>query len=63
VSAPFYVYVSGPLSDFPPQYLANVAAMTKMSRSLMELGLCPLNPAADLLEAIVNAAPLSLEAY
>ena len=58
-----YVYVAGPLSDMPPQYLANVAAMTAMSRQLIELEFCPINPAADMLEGLMAAAPLTLEQY
>jgi len=58
-----YVYVAGPLSDMPPQYLANVAAMTAISRTLIELEFCPINPAADMLEGLMAAAPLTLEQY
>ena len=59
----FYVYIAGPLSDMPPQYLANVAAMTALSRTLIELEFCPINPAADMLEGLMAAAPLTLEQY
>jgi len=58
-----YVYVAGPLSDMPPAYLANVAAMTAMSRKLIELEFCPVNPAADALEGLMSAAPLTLKQY
>lgn len=58
-----YVFICGPLSDYPSQYLANVAAMTKWSRHFVELDLCPLNPAADIVEGLISTAPLSLEQY
>lgn len=59
----YYVYLAHPLSDMPPQYLANVAAMTAMSRKLLELEYCPINPAADALEGLMSSAPLTLEQY
>ena len=59
----YYVYLAGPLSDMPPAYLANVAAMTAMSRKLIELEFCPINPAADALEGLMSLAPLTLEQY
>jgi hypothetical protein len=52
MSDPMYVYVAGPLSDLPPQYLANVARMTQVSRSLAEAGYITINPAADMLEGL-----------
>ena len=52
MSDPMYVYVAGPLSDLPPQYLANVARMTKVSRSLAEAGHYP---AIDVEQSISRA--------
>jgi len=63
MSDPMYVYVAGPLSELPPQYLANVARMTKMSRSLAEAGYITINPAADMLEGLSSPAPWSLSLY
>ena len=63
MSDPMYVYVAGPLSDLPPQYLANVARMTKMSRSLAEAGYITINPAADMLEGLMSPAPWPLSLY
>lgn len=60
---PFYVYIAHPLSDLPPQYLANVATVCLVARDLMKYGFTPINPAADLLEGIVGAEPLPLELY
>lgn len=58
----FYVYVAGPLSDIPPQYLANVARLSLESRCLAEQGYVTINPAADMLEGLVglSAWPLGL---
>jgi hypothetical protein len=60
---PFYVYIAGPLSDSPPQYLANVARMASESRWCMEQGWVPINPAADLLEGLASSRTLTLETY
>lgn len=38
-----YVYVAGPLSDSPPEYLANVARMSRAARRMTRLGLVPIN--------------------
>jgi hypothetical protein len=63
VSEPFYVYIAGPLSDFPAQYLANVAAISRLSRELMEDGYCPINPAGDALEGLMSDVPLTILQY
>lgn len=59
----FYVYLAGPLSGAPSEYLANVARLTRMSRVLIEDGFTPINPAADLLEGLVSTRALPLETY
>ena len=58
-----YVYVAGPLSDSPPEYLANVARMSRAARRLARLGFVPINPAADLVEGLVDQWVLSVEDY
>jgi len=60
---PFYIYVAGPLSDYPAQYLANVSRMTLESRLLAEAGYVPINPAADLLEGLLGVSAWPLERY
>ena len=60
---PFYVYVAGPLSDDPPQYLANVAVLTRASRELTEAGYTTINPAADLLEGLMSPKAWPLSTY
>ena len=37
------VYVAGPLSDPPPEYLVNVARMSRAARRMTRLGLVPIN--------------------
>jgi hypothetical protein len=54
-----YVYVAGPLSGYPGDYLSNVARMSRYSRQLMDAGDCPINPAADLLEGLASERPLT----
>lgn len=60
-----YVYVAGPLSDPPPEYLVNVARMSRAARRMARLGFVPINPAADLVEGLVDHYhwPLSVEDY
>jgi hypothetical protein len=58
-----YVYVAGPLSGYPGDYLANVARMSRYSRQLIEAGDCPINPAADILEGLASARPLTIAQY
>ena len=58
-----YVYVAGPLSDMPAQYLANVSNMCRASRELMEAGYVTINPAADLLDGIMSDRPLTIQQY
>lgn len=60
---PFYVYLAGPMSGYPSEYLANCAALSARSRELIDLELCPINPAGDLLEGIISAVPLAGAAY
>ena len=59
----FYVYVAGPLSDMPPQYLANVARLTELSRELVECGYVTICPAADMLEGMRGNDPWPLARY
>ena len=61
--APFYVYVAGRLSGDPGEYLANVARLSLLSRCLMQAGYCPVNPAGDLLEGLMDSDPLPVSAY
>ena len=49
-----YVYVAGRLSGDPPTYLANLAEMCAASRRLMDMGLTPINPGADMLEGLMS---------
>ena len=58
-----YVYVAGPMSGPPDQYLAAAHRMSAYCRMLMEKGLCPINPAGDLLEGIVSGNVLSGYGY
>jgi hypothetical protein len=60
---PFYVYVAGPLSDMPTQYLANVHELCAASRMLMHFECCPINPTADLLEGLASGVAMALEIY
>jgi hypothetical protein len=59
----FYVYVAGPMSGPAPEYLANCANLTVVSRALMDDGLVPINPAADLLEGLVSVRALTVAEY
>lgn len=59
----FYVYVAGPLSDMPAQYLANVAAMSQVSRELTGAGYVTINPAADMLEGLMSPTPWPLSLF
>src|ERR1035437_5783070 len=58
-----YVYVAAPMSGNPSEYLANCARMSAVSRQLMDLGMCPINPAGDMLEGLASVTPLSGEAF
>ena len=60
---PLYVYVCAPMTGMPGEYLANCNQMSLLSRQLIDLELCPINPAGDLLEGIVSSTPLSDAAY
>jgi len=60
---PFVIYIAGPLSDMPAQYLANVSRMASEARWCMEQGWVPINPAADLIEGLMSGEALPLEAY
>ena len=59
----FYVYIAGPMSGYPAEYLANCARMSALSRQFMDLGLCPINPAGDLLEGLASQTPMLDEQY
>lgn len=61
--APFYVYIAGPLSGDPGEYLANVAALSRVSRRLMAAGFCPVNPASDLVDGLASPEPLPVLCY
>jgi hypothetical protein len=63
MSAPRYIYIAHPLTDLPAQYLANVAAISRCSRRLIERGFCPINPAGDMLEGLMSDTPLTIEQY
>ena len=60
---PLYVYVAGPLSGSPGEYLANVAAMSSYCRMLMDAGSCPINPAGDILEGLARETPMPTAQY
>ena len=53
---PFYVVLIGPLTDGPIGYIGNVQRFCEVAGELMMAGYCPLNPATDLLECLVNPA-------
>lgn len=55
----FYVYVAGPMSGTPAEYLANCHRLSKLSRELIDAGFCPINPAADILEGLMSEDLLS----
>jgi hypothetical protein len=63
MSEPFYVYVAGPLSDYPAQYLANVRMMSLVSRKLIDAGYTTINPAGDMLDGLMSTTPLTIEQY
>ena len=58
-----YVYVAGPLSAPPSEYLAYVHRMSIACRQLVERRCCPLNPGADLVEGLTHPDVLPVEAY
>lgn len=57
------VYIAGPLSGPPVEYLANCARMTDAARRLVELGYSPFNPAADLLLGLLRSEALPVAEY
>lgn len=59
----FYVYVAGPMSGTPAEYLANCHRLSATSRALMDMGFCPINPAGDMLEGLMGGTPLTDEQY
>lgn len=59
----FYVYVLGPMSGTPAEYLANCHRLSATSRLLMDYGYCPINPAGDMLEGLMGGTPLTDEQY
>ena len=61
--SPFYIFISGPLSDFPPQYLSHASRMSRESRWCMEQGWVPFNPAADLIEGLMSVKLLPESVY
>ena len=58
-----YVYVAGRLSGDPPTYLANLAEMCAASRRLMDMGLTPINPGADMLEGLMSGEVMDKARY
>ena len=62
-AAPFYVYIICPMTGYPSDYLASCAEMSRYSRQFIELGLCPINPAGDLLEGLISPVPLADSEY
>lgn len=56
--SPFYIYIAGPLSDFPAQYLSHATRMSREARWCMEQGWVPFNPAADLIEGLMSVKPM-----
>lgn len=58
MSETFYVFISGPMSEYPSGYLACCSEMSAYARRFMELGMCPINPAGDMLEGLVSPVPL-----
>jgi hypothetical protein len=56
-----YVYVAGPLSGLPGEYLANAYRISRVCRSLIDLHvrICPINPAGDAIEGLTSSTPLS----
>jgi len=54
----FYVFISGPMSEYPSGYLACCSEMSAYARKFMEMGMCPINPAGDMLEGLVSPVPL-----
>ena len=58
-----YVYVADSLTAPPSEYLAYVHRMSAAARKLVELGFCPLNPAADLVEGLTSPDVLPVECY
>ncbi len=60
-----YAYVASPMTGLPGEYLANVARISTVCRALIDLdvGICPINPAGDILEGLASATPLSDAAY
>jgi len=63
VSGAFYVYVAAPMSGYPGEYLANCARMSAVSRQFMDLGMCPINAAGDMLEGLASPIPLTDDAF
>lgn len=51
--------MSGP----PSQYLAAINRMSTYCRHLIDHGVCPINPAGDLLEGLVSGLALSGQRY
>lgn len=63
MTEPFYVYIAAPITGLPSEYLANVVAISRLSRELMEDHYCPINPAADFLEGLMSPHPIALDLY
>jgi len=63
MSETFYVFISGPMSELPSGYLACCSEMSAYARRFMEMGMCPINPAGDLLEGLVSPTPLEASQY
>lgn len=59
----FYVYIASPMSGYPSEYLANCARMSAVSRQFVDIGMCPINAAGDMLEGLASPTPLTDEAF
>jgi hypothetical protein len=62
-AAPFYVYIICPMTGYPGDYLASCAEMSRYARQFIELGMCPINPAGDMLEGLASPVPLADSKY
>jgi len=60
---PVYVYVAGPLTGDPGDYLASVAAMAQTCRALWRPSVVPVCPADDLVLGLASAEPLRVADY
>jgi len=57
------VYIAGPMSDMPAQYLANCARLLTAWREINAAGFAGYCPAADMLLGIGSERPFDVESY